>query len=35
MFHKNLSMKENETYSNQLIDLINEHKLQIKQMKEQ
>ena len=34
MFHKNLSMKENETYSNQLIDLIHEHKLQIKQMQE-
>ena len=35
MFHKNLSMKQNETYSNQLIDMINEHKLKLKQIKEQ
>lgn len=34
MFHKNISMKQNEDYSNQLIDMINEHKLQIKHMKE-
>ena len=35
IFHKDLSMKQNETYSNQLINIINEHKLQIKKMKEQ
>ena len=35
MFHKNISMKQNETYSNQLIDMINEHKLKLKQIKEQ
>ena len=35
IFHNNLSMKQNETYSNQLINIINEHKLQIKKMKEQ
>ena len=35
MFHKNISMKQNENYSNQLIDMINEHKLKIKHMKEQ
>ena len=35
IFHKDLSMKQNETYSNQLINIINEHKLQIKKIKEQ
>ena len=35
IFHKNLSMKENETYSNQLINIINENKLEIKKLKEQ
>ena len=35
IFHKDLSMKQNETYSNQLINIINEHKLQIKKMREQ
>ena len=35
IFHKDLSMKQNETYSNQLINIINEHKLKIKKIKEQ
>ena len=28
-------MKQNETYSNQLINIVNEYKLQIKKLKEQ
>ena len=35
IFQKNLSMKENETYSTQLIHIINEHKLAIKKIKAQ
>ena len=35
IFQKNLSMKENETYSIQLIHIINEHKLAIKKIKAQ
>ena len=35
IFHKDLSMKQNETYSNQLINIVNEYKLQIKKLKEQ
>ena len=34
MFKKDLSMKQNENYSNQLINIINEHKLKIKKMEE-
>ena len=34
MFKKDLSMKQNENYSNQLINIINEHKLKIKKEEE-
>ena len=34
IFKKDLSMKQNENYSNQLINIINEHKLRIKKMED-